>query len=459
MKKYLYIILIISYFSLNQIQAQELRKGPYLIYPGINTSMTVYWQLDSSIDQCELSWGSNTNYSDGSIFLSETDATDDGHQYSYTIENLIPNTKYYYKVVYNQLSSSSFFHTAPLDTSKSTQILAYGDTRSFPERHDQVTNQMLNEINNNDNPSSILIHSGDWNSTDSESKWDSDYFNRNYVHNMEVQSKVPIMGARGNHEGNCMQYYKYWPYSYYSEHYYSFNYGPIHFAFIDQYVDYSTASEQLNWLEQDLQNTTKPWKIICLHEPGYTDESVHKNNTDVQDFIQPLCLQENVKLVIGGHNHYYAHCLVDGVHHLTLGGGGAPGYNAIHIGEGLVYSESGLNFAKIIVNKNTCTIQIFRTDGSIMETINIDLAVNALNNINNATRYYVTSTSNTISIATKEYKSARLSIININGEIILTQYLQMNTTVLNTSFISNGVYFIKIQKNGKSYTQKILIKH
>ena len=43
-----------------------------------------------------------------------------------------------------------------------------------------------------------------------------------------------------------------------------------HIAVVDQYTDYAPGSEQYAWLENDLANTTVPWKFIQLHEPGWS---------------------------------------------------------------------------------------------------------------------------------------------------------------------------------------------
>jgi hypothetical protein len=36
-----------------------VEKGPYLIYGGVNTEMTVLWQLDN-LQSCTIKWGENT---------------------------------------------------------------------------------------------------------------------------------------------------------------------------------------------------------------------------------------------------------------------------------------------------------------------------------------------------------------------------------------------------------------
>lgn len=91
-------------------------------------------------------------------------------------------------------------------------------------------------------------------------------------------------------------------------------------------MSYTPGSAEYNWLTNDLASTTKPWKILLFHEPGWSAGGSHANNTTVQTYIQPLCKQYGVDLVLNGHNHYYSRAVVDGVQHITTGGGGAPLY-------------------------------------------------------------------------------------------------------------------------------------
>ena len=39
----------------------NVRKGPYLIYPNVNTQMTVLWQLDATTSSSNIAWGTDTD--------------------------------------------------------------------------------------------------------------------------------------------------------------------------------------------------------------------------------------------------------------------------------------------------------------------------------------------------------------------------------------------------------------
>jgi hypothetical protein len=165
---------------------------------------------------------------------------------------------------------------------------------------------------------------------------------------------------------------KYFWYPYVGNYYWSTDYGPAHFAFIDQYIDYSPGSTQYNWLENDLASTNKEWVFIVLHAPGYSADGYHDDSWDVQNYIQPLCETYGVDIVFAGHNHNYSRCTVNGVTHLTTGGGGAPQvtpdpyYNPY-----IDACERALHFCKIAINGTQLDATIVRADGSWIETFTL----------------------------------------------------------------------------------------
>jgi hypothetical protein len=146
----------------------------------------------------------------------------------------------------------------------------------------------------------------------------------------------------------------------------------VHIAVVDQYVDYSPGSAQHDWLTNDLATTDKLWKIIMLHEPGWTANGKHSNEIPVQTYIQPLCEQYGVQIVLGGHNHYYSRAVVDGVHHITSGGGGAPLRTPQ---DGQPYIVSYLethNFQMVEIVGNTMNYQSLMPDGTVIDSFEIN---------------------------------------------------------------------------------------
>ena len=183
-----------------------------------------------------------------------------------------------------------------------------------------------------------------------------------------MQANLPIAGCRGNHESReGLAFEKFWPYPYkVGGLYWSFDYGPAHIAFVDQYTDYGKGSAQLEWLTRDLKNNTKKWKFIVLHEPGW---SAGRNNEDVQANIQPLCEKYGVQIIFAGHKHYYSRAAVHGVQHLTIGTGGAP-FRIPKSGKSNVVVVKGytLGYARVSISGNTLNYEMLSSpDNTVID--------------------------------------------------------------------------------------------
>lgn len=351
-----------------------LRKAPYLLFIDDNTKAQIQWQLNST-HPCTISWGLDENYSLGSYVTTEYG---NDHQHTYTIPDLSPNTKYYYRVEASstEIITSSFV-TNPPDTAQDVFFYVYGDTRSYPSAHNEVAHRIVMDFTDHPSNQSVIFSTGDLVSNgNQESYWDNQFFSPDYVYIQQMLSHLPYGAVMGNHEGQGILFGKYFPYTMFasSRYYYSADYGPVHFTVIDQFTDYSVGSEQYNWLVNDLASSTKAWKIILLHEPGWSAGG-HGNNPDVQNIIQPLCLQYGVQFVISGHNHYYARAVVDGVMHITTGGGGAPLYPPDPSYPYIQVVDESHHFCKFSITGDALTVSVVRSDGSEIENFTVNLSL------------------------------------------------------------------------------------
>jgi predicted phosphodiesterase len=355
------------FYFVPQINAQLL-KGPYLIYSGINTEMNVLWQTDNH-DDCEISWGLDQSCSTGK---AQTHLKSEHNQHKFKITGLTPGSKYYYRVSQGQDSYAGSFRAAPDSEANSVEFLVYGDTRTNPDRQDEVCRNILATLAENPDYQTFILHVGDWASGNTDKDWAAEFFNRTYSNNISMQANLPIAGCRGNHETRKgIAFEEYWPYPYKAGGlYWSFDYGPAHIAIIDQYTNYSSGSAQLEWLTQDLINSTKKWKFILLHEPGW---SAGSSNKDVQAHIQPLCEKYGVQVVFSGHKHYYSRAIVQGVQHLTIGTGGAPFRSPKSIKSKLAaFKTNTLGYARISIFGNTLNYEMLRSpDNTVIDTFTI----------------------------------------------------------------------------------------
>jgi hypothetical protein len=359
-------------FDLRLITGTEFpdvaRKAPYLIYNGNNTEMQVLWQLYVS-QTCTIEWGTDSNYLLGSV---QTNEYGDDHQHTYTIPNLIPDTKYYYRVTVNQIYYASSFRSAPDSTDKSIKFFVYGDSRSYPDIHNNVAGGIVDTYHGNEDFQTLLISAGDLsNDGNQESDWDELLFSPLYPNIQEILASLPFQSCMGNHEEDGILFAKYFPYPFAGGRYWSFDYGLAHFVIVDQYTSYDPGSAQLAWIENDLASRSRAWNFILLHEPGWSAGN-HSNDSDVQNYIQPLCEQYNVQVVFSGHNHYYAHAVVNNVHHVTTGGGGSSLHDPDPGSPNIVATAKTYHFCKVEIDGRHLSITAVDTVGNIIDSFSIE---------------------------------------------------------------------------------------
>lgn len=104
------------------------------------------------------------------------------------------------------------------------------------------------------------------------------------------------------------------------ERHYTWAEGPVQFFMLDS--NRAADPQQREWLAAELAGSQAVVKIAVFHHPPFT-VGLHENNSEVRQHWVPLFEQHDVALVLTGHNHAYEHALVNEVHYLVTGGGGA----------------------------------------------------------------------------------------------------------------------------------------
>ena len=87
---------------------------------------------------------------------------------------------------------------------------------------------------------------------------------------------------------------------------YSFDYGNTHFAVINTGTDWDEegtmkiVAEQAKWLDEDLSESDKQWKIVMLHQSMYPAKTErYSTKAPLLDVID----KHEVDLVLQGHDH------------------------------------------------------------------------------------------------------------------------------------------------------------
>ena len=383
-----YLLIAILVLGVAAGQTSDFHKQPYLLYTGGNTEMKVIWQMLDTYT-CTIEWGTDTSYSLGN---EQTTEYGDDHQHMNVIGSLSPGILYYYQISCGSESFQGSFHSGPEASETNLSFFVFGDTRTNYMTHDLIAEAMISIYTSEPEYHTILLATGDLvNYGASEVCVQDQFYNDSMTNARERGFNLPFMSVIGNHElyetgssGDLTTplFGKYFPLPYVERRYWSFDYGPAHFTMVDQYPPYYDPygqglidSLQLVWIEDDLSSSSKPWKIVIFHEPGWSaGGSLHpESNYDVQELLQPLFEEHGVRVVFAGHNHYYLRSCKDGVYHITTGGGGAPLYNPGTGHPNIICSYKENHFCKLEICENVLTVTVPDLDGLLIDSFTVNL--------------------------------------------------------------------------------------
>ena len=186
----------------------------------------------------------------------------------------------------------------------------YGDTRSNPEIHRQVVQQIVIH------KPEATFHTGDLNSSGKTQK--------EYDSFLQIISPLcqfnRFFPARGNHEKDLALFLQNFPYLNGSSYYTVFQ-DSIRFIILDSVLDLSPGSAQFNWLQKQLKENIP--SLLILHHPVFSSGE-HSEELGLQLFLPELLQKSSVKAVFSAHDHNYERSEFKGITYIVTGGGGAP---------------------------------------------------------------------------------------------------------------------------------------
>lgn len=134
---------------------------------------------------------------------------------------------------------------------------------------------------------------------------------------------MPALGNHDMYKDDLRPYFGHFPHLK-GNAYYTFTERNAQFYALDGDQDIRPGSAQYRWLEQELEASDRPWKVLYLHYPLFGSSA--KGN-EIADAVQPLAERYGVQLVVAGHEHNYLRSKpIGGVTHLLTGGGGQRVY-------------------------------------------------------------------------------------------------------------------------------------
>ena len=340
--------------------APRLVRGPYL-QSLLSDSVTVIWLTDlPTVGKVRLTM------EDGTVRLVEDTRVTSRHDVHVT--GLSPASRHSYEVLAGDTvlaqGPAFSFRTAPSPGTGSFRAAVIGDSGQGDENQQGVT-AIIEETIQPD----LFLHTGDvWYVSSLNQVLFQEY--------RQLFSTVGMYPARGNHAGfDPAEWFLLFsppevdldipacelPPSVCDEDppepiqgdgertstFYSFDWGPAHFAVLDSNDDFEECSIQMKWLCVDLaaaRERERAWIILIVHQPPYTTGGYSSSELPATRLIPPIADRFGVDLVISGHDHNYqrsfplrggqvvdgwqdpSFVLPRGTVYLVSGGGGALSY-------------------------------------------------------------------------------------------------------------------------------------
>ncbi|WP_257535713.1 CehA/McbA family metallohydrolase [Mesobacillus foraminis] len=355
----------------------KVLKNAYVQYkPAKQTTWNGAKGLKTKVSFFESAYGDNIDSSNYRILAShEADLT-----------QLKPGTIYEYRYGMSPKGPWGPIHSfGTARKADSTTIYLMGDLQ-VPDRSPQsfqfYTN-MLNVLKKKHPNGKLMIQTGDLvNAAGSTELW-----NDAFTH---IYKKLGLLSANavGNHEviqdedASSFSHFFNLPENgggTFKETNYSFDYGDTHIAVLNS-LDLN--DEQLKWLEKDMRNTKKKWKIVIGHFPYYggshsDDPGMGTDRAKITSKMQQL----GISLYIGGHDHVYKRTTIRngtkntsqkamnlGTTFITMGSAGPKFYDNVKYNwDHVVYDDNVQTGVALEADEESLTFSTYASSGKLID--------------------------------------------------------------------------------------------
>ncbi len=287
----------------------------------------------------------------------------DGFIHWAEVKGVLPGENFEVLVVNTQDTAAGWIP----QTGTPVSLVLFGDTRTNHDAHQLVADSIAAA------GPAMVLHTGDLMSSGADIAQWQEFFDIE----RELMANAFFYPIFGNHEAFGQDYFDTFFHTesnFDNERNWSTIWGDFGFLGMEIYTTDWSDAEALAWLDQELSKLRENalWVIVAFHEPMYTFSN-HGPWLKGRDHVLPLLEQHQVDLVISGHNHCYEHFLVNGIHHIVSGGGGAPlyGFDAGPPEEQalLVTSHKDFHFVRVDMQPEQITLTaILAETGEVIDT-------------------------------------------------------------------------------------------
>lgn len=322
-----------------------------------------------------------------------------------TLTGLEPGTEYIYRVGDGTNWSDIHTFTTEASNTHSFKFLIFGDSQSgdplnpeYKPWHDTIQNAFKT------NPDAkFFVNVGDL----VEQGQNYVHWNKWFEAAKGVIDTIPAMATQGNHETyNPPDGHSTKPIFWTTQfklpqngpeglkgQAYSFDYGNAHIVMLDSQEEEEKGvagdilAAQKAWLEKDLQNTNKPWKLVFFHKTPYYNKAT-RTNEDIKAAFQPLFDKYHVDVVFNSHDHAVARTYpiagdkfvsspAKGTIYYLTGRSGNKYYPDLSakVWDAFFYDpQDQPNYIVAELNGDKLTLRAMKQDGTPIDTYTIDKA-------------------------------------------------------------------------------------
>jgi hypothetical protein len=460
--------------------------------------------------------------------------------------HLVANTRYWYRVRHNALSTGTFaaspeynFHTQRQPRTAFTFTIE-ADEHLYDKKGSGSMYKVTLANQAADKPD-FMLSMGDIFGDDHEwrtiTPGEVDALHKNYRPYLgAVCHSIPFYICLGNHEGENDFYYRQnpgnnlcvwgtqsrksyypnpFPNGFYSgnadlepygighpENYYSWTWGDALFVVLDVYRDqcdttdkpikwaWSLGKKQYDWLKNTLASSTSKYKFVFAHhvrgqgrggitnatqfEWGGLDNTKDRFATYRPGWDKPihaLFIEHGVNIFFQGHDHVFAHEVLDGVVYQACPMAADSTYKIGMTDNGDAYTSdtfAGTGHLRVTVNESGVKVDYVRAylpadtlgmhkNREVPFSYTLGGAMNQeVRNLMASVRVWPNPAQGVLHIALPDsLKGARISLLNLQGQTLL----ETRAEDLDISFLKQGPYLLNIQHRQFTVTRKVWVNH
>jgi hypothetical protein len=303
---------------------QGILREPYL-QSATQTSVIIKWRSNSTKD-FNVKIGINADALQTFIIKKPTINNE------VQVDKLIPNTKYYYSISNQELSTvSGSFYTLPKAAStQKMEFVIFGDCGTNTVKQREVLSAVKSHFEEQRIDGVLLLGDNAY-AYGHDEEYQNNFFN---IYQDQLLKNTVLWPTPGNHDyadrtgpnlfGNHPPYFDIFSLptngqsgglASNTESYYYFDIGNIHFVSLDSYgrVNDKRMSDLLGaqavWLQNDLSQNKQDWTVVYFHHPPFSkgshDSDKEQELIDIRNNLVPIFDKYNVDLVMNGHSHNY----------------------------------------------------------------------------------------------------------------------------------------------------------